>query len=390
MKLLSAQQVELFTLVATDSESISKFRRSEDILINKLGIVEKFHKELNGPLFYQLHSVFRESLVKFLSYGMEPIFEINSSKMQKCLDQKSAFENKLNQHAVEGWTSLYSTMLDGFMFSRVEASMELTDNMMSTLENAEMILKIANSHTKGFDFLLDSIKNQVQILLYSYVKYLYKIKNKYRDEDNKDISEGKILNLILNITLLLPAMSYSMKKSFENFKLQHLPQGIIQDILKDLDCVGLIRAKQNEEGNITAFATTPLIHNILSGNTALQQQFKNNIIVETDFKIYAYTSNNQFLQALLNLFTTIKSKFSGLLVCSLKEDKIMEAFSRGINPNQILRYLNSNVHSKVVEKKMFEMNEEEIENIELSYGYIPENIVQQMFIWYQAYQGDSK
>lgn len=254
--------------------------------------------------------------------------------------------------------------------------MELTDNMMSTLENAEMILKIANSHTKGFDFLLDSIKNQVQILLYSYVKYLYKIKNKYRDEDNKDISEGKILNLILNITLLLPAMSYSMKKSFENFKLQHLPQGIIQDILKDLDCVGLIRAKQNEEGTITAFATTPLIHNILSGNTALQQQFKNNIIVETDFKIYAYTSNNQFLQALLNLFTTIKSKFSGLLVCSLKEDKIMEAFSRGINPNQILRYLNSNVHSKVVEKKMFEMNEEEIENIELSYGYIPENIVQ--------------
>jgi hypothetical protein len=50
-------------------------------------------------------------------------------------------------------------MLDGFMFSRVEASMSLTDNMMSTLENAEMILKIASSHTKGFDFLLDSIKN---------------------------------------------------------------------------------------------------------------------------------------------------------------------------------------------------------------------------------------
>lgn len=64
----------------------------------------------------------------------------------------------------------------------------------------------------------------------------------------------------------------------------------------------------------------------------------------------------------------------------------MEAFSRGINPNQILRYLNSNVHSKVVEKKMFEMNDEEIANIELSYGYIPENVVQQMFIWYQAYQ----
>jgi hypothetical protein len=34
------------------------------------------------------------------------------------------------------------------------------------------------------------------------------------------------------------------------------------------------------------------------------------------------------------------------------------------------------VHQKVVEKKMFEMDDEEIANIELSYGYIPENVVQ--------------
>jgi hypothetical protein len=208
------------------------------------------------------------------------------------LDQKEAFEIKLNQHAVKGWTSLYATMLDGFMFNSVEASMDLTDNIYSTLENSEMILKIARSHTKGFDFLLDSIKNQVQILLYAYVKYLYKIKNRYRDEENNDISEGKIFNLILNITLLLPAMSYSIKKSMENFQKHNLPFGLIQDVLKDLHCIGLIRAKFPEGGKVSAFATTPLIHNILSGNTALQKQFKNNIIVETDFKIYAYTTNN--------------------------------------------------------------------------------------------------
>jgi len=155
------------------------------------------------------------------------------------------------------------------MFSNVETKMELTDNITSTLENSEMILKIAKSHTNGFDFLLDSIKHQVQILLYAYVKYLYKIKNRYRDEDNIDISEGKILNLILNLTLLLPAMTYSMNKSKVNSKAQHLPNGLIQDVLKDLDCIGLIRAKSNDLGVITAFATTPLIHNILIGNTAL-------------------------------------------------------------------------------------------------------------------------
>jgi len=77
MKMLSAPHVELKILVATDQESKAKFKWSEHILINKLGIVEKFHKDLNGPLYYQLHTVFRESLVKFLSHGMEPIFEIN-------------------------------------------------------------------------------------------------------------------------------------------------------------------------------------------------------------------------------------------------------------------------------------------------------------------------
>lgn len=93
--------------------------------------------------------------------------------------------------------------------------------------------------------------------------------------------------------------------------------------------------------------------------------------------IYAYSTNdNQLLQALLNLFTKIKNKFPGLIVCSLKHSKIIEAFQRGINPYQILRYLNSNVHPKVLEKKMFELNEEELADIDLSYGYIPENVVQ--------------
>jgi Transcription factor Tfb2 len=74
MKLLSANQVELATLISTDTESQTKFKRSEDILIKKLGIVDKFHKELNGPLYYQLNPMFKESLLKFLSNGLECIF----------------------------------------------------------------------------------------------------------------------------------------------------------------------------------------------------------------------------------------------------------------------------------------------------------------------------
>jgi hypothetical protein len=77
IKLLSCPHVELGTLVASDIESQAKFKKSEDMLIKKLGIVEKFHKEINGPLYYQLHPVFKESLVFFFCQGLEQIFEIN-------------------------------------------------------------------------------------------------------------------------------------------------------------------------------------------------------------------------------------------------------------------------------------------------------------------------
>jgi hypothetical protein len=47
------------------------------MLIGVLGIVEKFHKEIDGPLLHKLNPIFRDSLVQFLSDGLEQIFEVN-------------------------------------------------------------------------------------------------------------------------------------------------------------------------------------------------------------------------------------------------------------------------------------------------------------------------
>lgn len=395
IKLLSQPEVELSILVNGAKESQGKLFQCEQTLIKGLGVVDKFHKEIDGPLFHKINPIFRESLTRFLSSGLEQIFEVNQKNLQKCIEKRESYTKQLNNHAMEGWTTLYANMLEGFMFEeldygdQLEKTKELTKNITHTLQESDMILREASSHTKGFDFLLDNIKNQVQIFLYSYVKHLFKIKNSYRNKTNQDVSEGEILNLILNLTLLVPGANYNVRK--DSFFGLNLPEALVQDILFDLDSVGLIKCKKTKNAydkkETDTFIITPLLQNILAGNNALQQQFKNNIIVETDFKIYAYsTSDNQLLQALLNLFTKIKNKFPGMIVCSLKYSKIMEAFSRGIDPYQILRYLNSNVHQKVIEKKMSELSEEELANIDYSYGYLPENIVQQMMIWFQEYQ----
>jgi len=383
MKLLSANTVELANLVASNPESKELFEIAEEKLIKNYGIVEKFTQELNGPLLYKLNKNFELSLKDFLVNGMEVIFEVNPSTMSKCITQADKFEEKLKNYAYGGWSNLYRNMLEGYM-GRYHEDIELTENLKGTLESANLSLKLAKSHTDGFDFLLDSVKNQVSSLLYSYCSYLFKIKYKYmKDSNGKEaVTEGSILNLLLNLTLLVPVMGFSVKKSIPNFFKKQIPEKLVQDILRDMDCLGLIRAKKNEQGYVTHFAATPLIHNVLTGTTALQQEFKNNIVVEPDFKIYAYSVNNEFLHALLNLFTVIKVKFPGLLVCSIKEEKVKMAYRRGITPDQILRYLNSNAHFKVVEKKMKTMTQDDIDNIDKIHSFVPENIYRQLFIWH--------
>ena len=120
----------------------------------------------------------------------------------------------------------------------------------------------------------------------------------------------------------------------------------------------------SKEKKVTSFAITPLIHNVLHGSSPLEKEFKHNIIIETDFKIYAYSHNMDYLESLLELFSVTRCKLPGVVICSLREERVMEAFRRGITPNQILKYLNTNAHYKVIEKKVQVMTEDELKEIE--------------------------
>ena len=262
---------------------------------------------------------------------------------------------------------------------------ELPSNVIGALEDVGLMMSNnEKNNAVCFEFLLDQIKNQVSIYLYAYCKHLFKIKYKYLrgDKSNKEaVSEGNILNLIFHLTLLFPLVTYSLKKSQEALQELQLTMEVVNDIMRELDSVGLLKVKQDEDGNIKSFATTPLMNNIFNQNVMLERGFKNDIIVETDFKIYAYSNNLEYLEALLNLFTEIKFKMPTLIVCSLEEDKIRQAFSQGIEPSQILRYLNTNTHREVMKSKMHLMTDEDLANIDSTFAFIPENVVQQLMIW---------
>jgi len=73
------------------------------------------------------------------------------------------------------------------------------------------------------------------------------------------------------LTLLVPGANYNVRK--DSFFGLNLPEALVQDILFDLDSVGLIKCKKTKNAydkkETDTFIITPLLQNILAGNNAL-------------------------------------------------------------------------------------------------------------------------
>ena len=122
-----------------------------------------------------------------------------------------------------------------------------------------------------------------------------------------------------------------------------------------------------------------------------------NLIVETNFRIYAYTQSSLH-ESLLRLFARVEYKLPNMIVGTLTEDSIKSAFNSGIKKEQIIKFLNKNIHPaqrNLVEKEKAKstfthttITTDILEKIKNDSMYsnngenmVPENILQQLEMW---------
>ncbi|KAK3303189.1 transcription factor Tfb2-domain-containing protein [Chaetomium strumarium] len=74
---------------------------------------------------------------------------------------------------------------------------------------------------------------------------------------------------------------------------------------------------------------------------------KGSIIIETNYRLYAYTSSPLQI-AVLALFTQLNMRFAGMVTGRLTRDSIRRAIGFGITADQIIRYLASHAHEQMV------------------------------------------
>ena len=88
------------------------------------------------------------------------------------------------------------------------------------------------------------------------------------------------------------------------------------------------------------------------------------VIVEKNFKVYAYTAVDLHL-ALLALFAKIEQRLPNVVVATLTRRSVMSALEKGVSAAQIRRFLAARVHPSVTGAGL----------------EVPENVVDQLFLW---------
>lgn len=95
--------------------------------------------------------------------------------------------------------------------------------------------------------------------------------------------------------------------------------------------------------NSSLTSTTVSTTNAGTHQNAPSETEKGYIIVETNYRIYAYTSS-PLLISILSLFANLKTRFPNMLTATLTKNSIQNAISAGITANQIIEYLTTQAH----------------------------------------------
>ncbi|CDW73476.1 tfiih and nucleotide excision repair factor 3 complexes subunit [Stylonychia lemnae] len=160
------------------------------------------------------------------------------------------------------------------------------------------------------------------------------------------------------------------------YKLREKRENILQ-ILSDFKEIGLIGTSSKGSQNLPPlgmsigrkqkFFITSLLQSFLQSQTGQnlkiveqstslvdqqkQQILDKFIIVETNFKVFAYTSSDLYRQ-LLKQFIRVECFFPNLVVGTLTRKSLQKAYQRGISSQQILHFLETHTHITARMNKM--------------------------------------
>lgn len=250
----------------------------------------------------------------------------------------------LDQYAANKWETILHFMV-GTELNQVPSAGVLSLLQHSKLMEGKDIHKMTITN-EGFQFLLQDINAQLWTLLLQYLNMA----------ETLQMDSVDVLNFIFMLGSLELGKDYSLSALSETQL----------NLLEDLRDYGLIYQRKSTSRRFypTRLATTLTSDTITlrsaseAMNKAIEEAKSNSysaknienagtIIIETNFKLYAYT-NSPLQIAVLNLFVHLKSRFSNLVTGQLTRESVRRALLNGITAEQIISYLETHAHPQLI------------------------------------------
>ncbi|KAJ5225203.1 General transcription and DNA repair factor IIH subunit TFB2 [Penicillium chermesinum] len=209
------------------------------------------------------------------------------------------------------------------------------------LLQAGHLVEIRNHHvdiTKdGFGFVLQDVNTQVWHILILYVESAQAI----------GMDSVEVLSFLFLLSSLELGQSYD-KKGMTSVQLR---------TLTDLADFGIV---YQESPDATRFYPTRLATTLTSDSNALSTPASGSlngpgqpgipgtgfIIIETNYRLYAYTSSPLQI-SLISLFTNLKYRFPNLVTGKITRMSVRRAIDKGITADQIISYLLTHAHPQL-------------------------------------------
>lgn len=197
--------------------------------------------------------------------------------------------------------------------------------------------------SRGFQFLLEDVNTQLWDLLLQYL----------------DMAEERQMDLVEVLSFLFMLGSLELGRDYST---DNLPKTQLI-MLEDFRDYGLVYQRKNTSRRFypTRLATTLTSNAAPLISAAKETEERGYIILETNYRIYAYTSEhrssrftlqtmfkelttkknsrwhsgNPLRIAVLNLFVSLKSRFPNLVVGVITRDSVKSALANGITAEQV-------------------------------------------------------
>ena len=314
-------------------------------ILTRLKIFDETRAD-NGRPAYKVSKAFSKSLRNALTGGgNHRSFGIPTSEPDKT---KVTIET-LDTYARRQWEAILYYVV-GSVDETTSARVDLNESTQQLLGSGagEFVTKRRNKPQitkKGFEFLLEETNAQIWTLLIEYLK----------------LGESLNMDSVEAISFLFTLGSLELGTSYDTSNLT--PTQL--RMLEDLSDYGIVYWKGSNADRYypTRLATTltsdaPALPNssltsttvtttTTGGNlTSLTESEKGFIILETNYRLYAYTSSPLLIQ-IISLFATLKTRYPNMITATLTKSSIQKAIAHGITADQIVSYLSTHAHPQL-------------------------------------------